>query len=317
MCEPALGVLYARARFFSDITLGSEGGKEREADMKGERYYLILVAGIAILCVSAVGELAVPHSDEPVLLGRPNPALADLKELYVIVELAGGEPNKDGLAREALEKLVADKLTKEAGITVAEDPLDKMESDSLKKLAKLLKKRDIAKRNLEWRWADVPELRVDIDMLKLGVSQQYVFHIQATLARPVVLPVQRGVRVKTDVWKLEPVMQVVSVEDMPGKVTETVLGQVETFIGCYLVASANYAEPADVNHVGTAAKGQAERVKGPPAVKYSYVASKNSRVFHRAGCSSAKRISPENLVGYNSREEAIRAGKRPCKRCEP
>ncbi|MHC4498119.1 MAG: Ada metal-binding domain-containing protein [Planctomycetota bacterium] len=285
--------------------------------MKGERYYLLLVTAVAILCVSAVGELAVPHSDEPVLLGRPNPALADLKELYVIVELAGGEPNNDGLAREALEKLVADKLTKEAGITVAEDPLDKVESDSLKKLAKLLKKRDIAARNLEWRWADVPELRVDIDMLKLGVSQQYVFHIQVTLARPVVLPVQRGVRVKTDVWELWPVMEAVSVEDMPGKVTETVLRQVETFIGCYLVASANYAEPADVNHAGMAAKGQVERAKEPAPAKYSYVASKNSRVFHRAGCSSAKRISPENLVGYNNREGAIQAGKRPCKRCEP
>ncbi|MHC4060329.1 MAG: Ada metal-binding domain-containing protein [Planctomycetota bacterium] len=285
--------------------------------MKGERYYLLLVTAVAILCVSAVGELAVPHSDEPVLLGRPNPALADLKELYVIVELAGGEPNKDGLVWEELEKLVRDKLTKEAGVTVVEDALDKMESDSLKKLAELLKKRDVAARNVEWRSGDIPELRVDVDMLKLRGSQEYVFHIQATLARPVVLPVQRGVRVKTEVWKLEPVMEAVSVEDMPGKVTETVLRQVETFIACYLVASANYAEPADVNDSDTATKGRAERVKEPGGAKYSYVASKNSRVFHRAGCSSAKRISPENLVGYNSREGAIQAGKRPCKRCEP
>ncbi|MHC4238611.1 MAG: hypothetical protein ACYSUC_02475 [Planctomycetota bacterium] len=229
--------------------------------MKGERYYLLLVTAVAILCVSAVGELAVPHSDEPVLLGRPNPALADLKELYVIVELAGGEPNKDGLVWEELEKLVRDKLTKEAGVTVVEDALDKMESDSLKKLAELLKKRDVAARNVEWRSGDIPELRVDVDMLKLRGSQEYVFHIQATLARPVVLPVQRGVRVKTEVWKLEPVMEAVSVEDMPGKVTETVLRQVETFIACYLVASANYAEPADVNDSDTATKGRAERVK--------------------------------------------------------
>jgi len=51
--------------------------------------------------------------------------------------------------------------------------------------------------------------------------------------------------------------------------------------------------------------------------KYKYVASKNSKIFHKPGCSWAKRIKTENLVGYNSKEEAIKAGKRPCKLCKP
>jgi len=51
--------------------------------------------------------------------------------------------------------------------------------------------------------------------------------------------------------------------------------------------------------------------------EYEYVASKNSNVFHKPDCRWAKKISSENLVGYNSREEAIKAGKRPCRWCKP
>ena len=48
-----------------------------------------------------------------------------------------------------------------------------------------------------------------------------------------------------------------------------------------------------------------------------YVASVNSEVFHKAGCKSAAKISAKNLVHYQTREEAIRAGKRPCAECRP
>jgi len=40
-----------------------------------------------------------------------------------------------------------------------------------------------------------------------------------------------------------------------------------------------------------------------------YVASRNSQVFHKAGCKSAAKISPKNLVNYATREEAVQAGK--------
>ena len=32
---------------------------------------------------------------------------------------------------------------------------------------------------------------------------------------------------------------------------------------------------------------------------------------------SAVKISEKNLVGYNTREEAIQAGKKPCAECKP
>lgn len=53
------------------------------------------------------------------------------------------------------------------------------------------------------------------------------------------------------------------------------------------------------------------------AVSEGYVASVNSGVFHKAGCKSASKISPKNLVSYKTREEAIQAGKRPCAECKP
>jgi NAD(P)-dependent dehydrogenase (short-subunit alcohol dehydrogenase family) len=43
-----------------------------------------------------------------------------------------------------------------------------------------------------------------------------------------------------------------------------------------------------------------------------YVASKRSPVFHWADCKSAAKIAAGNLVKYNTRDEAVKAGKRPC-----
>jgi phosphatidylserine/phosphatidylglycerophosphate/cardiolipin synthase-like enzyme len=48
-----------------------------------------------------------------------------------------------------------------------------------------------------------------------------------------------------------------------------------------------------------------------------YVASRNSGVFHKAGCESAAKISQKNLVHYATRDEAIQAGKKPCHECNP
>jgi hypothetical protein len=71
------------------------------------------------------------------------------------------------------------------------------------------------------------------------------------------------------------------------------------------------------------AKGYSETSRPPPqapesaATEVGYVASKNSQVFHHPGCKAAAKISSNNLVRYGTREEAIRAGKRPCKECKP
>jgi len=67
--------------------------------------------------------------------------------------------------------------------------------------------------------------------------------------------------------------------------------------------------------------GQYKSKVGSPATvqkkEWKYVASKKSNVFHRPDCKWVKKISTNNLVGFKSREEAIRSGRRPCKSCRP
>jgi len=51
--------------------------------------------------------------------------------------------------------------------------------------------------------------------------------------------------------------------------------------------------------------------------KATYVASAIREPFHRPDCKWAQRISPGNLQIFTTREEAIKAGHRPCKVCKP
>jgi len=92
----------------------------------------------------------------------------------------------------------------------------------------------------------------------------------------------------------------------------------DNFIRDYHLANKLSGESSDTNNRNnvsvTAPQGQ---IRSGVTARYKYVSSKNSQVFHSPQCRSAKRIKPENLVGYNSRDEAIQAGKRPCKVCKP
>jgi beta-lactamase superfamily II metal-dependent hydrolase len=48
-----------------------------------------------------------------------------------------------------------------------------------------------------------------------------------------------------------------------------------------------------------------------------YLSSKNSQVFHKADCRNGQKIKAENQVSFKTREEAVEAGKRPAKDCNP
>lgn len=48
-----------------------------------------------------------------------------------------------------------------------------------------------------------------------------------------------------------------------------------------------------------------------------YVASKRSNKFHRPDCEWGQKIAPYNLIKFNSRDEAIKAGYEPCRVCRP
>lgn len=50
---------------------------------------------------------------------------------------------------------------------------------------------------------------------------------------------------------------------------------------------------------------------------YKYVSSKYSIKFHRPDCKQALKIDPLIRVTFKTAKEAIDAGKRPCRLCNP
>ena len=48
-----------------------------------------------------------------------------------------------------------------------------------------------------------------------------------------------------------------------------------------------------------------------------YIGNSNSHIFHKPSCSSANTIKEENRVSFKSREDAVKSGYTPCKRCNP
>jgi len=154
-----------------------------------------------------------------------------------------------------------------------------------------------------------PELKIRVDVLKLE-------HIQTILAKNIYVEIEPALRQKADVWRTEPLMQAVSVREMPAKVSEVILKQAEVFIGSWRAANPKGAPYVDDN-IAVKPAGQIQTPIEQMPIENIYVASKNSDVFHKADCRWAKRIAPKNLVRYKSREEAINDGKRPCKLCKP
>ena len=77
------------------------------------------------------------------------------------------------------------------------------------------------------------------------------------------------------------------------------------------------AETRNSDKVLTPAKRRAKSKPGSSAGKYEFTGSKGSDVFHKSNCHSVSTISTENVVGYKTRQEAVKAGKRPCKWCNP
>jgi len=261
--------------------------------MKTKRYYFILTVLIALLYVPVLGQVELPLPEDNSLIGRANPALAGIKKLYVVVEPVDAKPGKDGLVWGQLQEKVERKL-KNAGLKIVPGVYLRQGSKA----------------------HDIPELRVTMEMLKFAESQLYVFRVQVSLAAMAYL-VEQKLFFKADVWKANPTIQTASVENMPVIVTGVILGQVEAFVHAYLAANPKDAQPGDSNKVSTVPKKWVKPVAKSTTAEYKYVASKNSKVFHKPDCTWAKRISPKNLVGYNSRAQAINAGKRPCKMCKP
>ena len=264
--------------------------------MKTRNHYLLLATVLTILSAPALAKQApsLPEDLPRPLIGRAHPVLAGIKGLHVDIAMPEAWAKKYGLALKDLKSKIEIKLTLRG---IAQIP-----------------------RLYNGRIITSPELRVDINVLRLDNSQQHVFRVQTSLVRSVHLATQPKLGFQADVWKAKAAMQAVSADEIPPTITKVVLEQVDSFIADYRIANPPGKRPTDANDIATLITAPTRQTKPtvkPTTAEHKYVASKNSKVFHKPDCSSAKRIKPTNLVTYGTRDKATEAGKRPCKICKP
>jgi hypothetical protein len=257
--------------------------------MKIKMHYFIFIVTTVFFCsVVSDGEEQSPPSEEPILISQSHPAFSGIDTLHVVVLQYGSKQNKYAQFYKQLEEDVKEKLHM-AGIVLETPTVDNI--------------------------LTVPELRIYISMLVLEGPTQYVCNIRVALARAVCLKNTQSPVFKSEIWQTTPVMQAISTEDIPEKVSDLVLEQVEDFIDLYKATNLANKQLSDVNINEPGLSSSPDKQIEPAGQKY--IASRSSDIFHKQNCRWAQNISKENLATYKSRDEAIKAGKRPCKTCNP
>ena len=263
--------------------------------MRRRKSFLAVAVLAVALSALTTARTQLPENIRPRLIARSHPELASIDSLYVTVIPSGRSPNEYDPTWRDLAQQVRHKLS-QAGIKVLTAGHDDKPIS--------------------------PRLVVYIDLLRLSDSKQRVFHIRTCLSRIVRLdlrPVRSAapVHIPADVWKTSSPVTLTSMPDPAGEIEKTVISQTETFIVAWIAANPPGRETTNVGETSVPGTKQTRPPTEPPPSGANYVASKNSKVFHRPDCSSARRISAHNLVTYRTRTEAINAGKRPCKICKP
>jgi len=262
---------------------------KREEKMKLEIHYFIFIVATGFLCTSLPGQVELtPSSGEPFLINQSHPAFSGIDELHVLLIQYDSKQDKDAQFYKRLEEDVKEQL-RIAGIKLATPTANNILTTS--------------------------ELRIYISSLGLENSQQHVFYVRTALARAVCLKDKHNPVFKSDIWQTFPVMQTMSTENMPAKITDAVLEQVDSFIKIY--KSTNPPDKQLPYESINETESSVSPEKQIDAVEHIYVASKSSDIFHKPECRWAQNISKKNLVTYKSKQEAIKAGKKPCKTCNP
>lgn len=245
---------------------------------------------MAILVAAAVGGAAdVPTRTEPDLLISVNHVLADVSELAVAL-VTEETP--------AVERLI---------------DVPKLKARIVQRL------RDGGLTPLERGTETTHRLVVHIEGVEVPDCNKCVFRIQTALSRLVTPPGLANRWLQTEVWRVRPVMEVVARPEAGDAMQAAVLIQAEAFVGAHKAARSVLGVAENVGKDAQAADGQGQTTPQSlgATTAYPFVASKSSGVFHRPDCRWAQNISGNNLVGYQTREEAVQSGKRPCKSCQP
>lgn len=106
--------------------------------------------------------------------------------------------------------------------------------------------------------------------------------------------------------------------DMQGEITAVSDGQTINFSTAKNAAAETLANAGAGQNAGQTGGGNADGAAEAGTTAGSYVLNTNSHKFHLPSCSSVDTISPKNRKDVNeSREQIIREGYAPCKRCNP
>ncbi len=243
-----------------------------------------------------------------------NLGLSDVDRLYVIVLLDGGIATKDGVVGEEVEEAIKEHLSQVCPQISLED---QKAADG--KLHQMINEKVSAAGKVKVRSIDTPELIVRISTRKY-TQQLVAFHVQSSFAKKVYLRASPRTAAKAEVWRLDVPIGSADANSISDAVRAESLRQVDAFVADWKRANGPRvsAEEKPKTDATTSAIKQLHRTVSPnQKVEHAYIASKNSKVFHKAGCRSAGRIDPENLVGFSSRDEAVISGRRPCKLCKP
>lgn len=243
------------------------------------RFLIILTAAIFLsdFCLAAeTGTVAKKDKAKIVI----NPALVGLNNFSLDTVIT--DQKLDGIDLNFLKKTIAVKLDR-SGLSIA--PADHL-SDF-----------------------DNPGIRVNIDILNFGSAGRYVFRVRTSVSVCILIEKDPAKYFTDEVWSRSSTFSISDGFSIGEAVHNVSLKQLNAFVLDFNYANGN---PASTEQ-NTTVQAQKNRVIVPAVPNQKFIASKNSRVFHKPDCSSVKSISDKNLVYYKNREEAIQSGKRPCK----
>ncbi len=263
--------------------------------MKTRNCYLILALATAICSVSAAAQLEYYPPAQKRESISPDPGLVGIRLITVTVVPPDRVPEKGFLDPEELKAQVEDRV-KKAGLNIF-----------------------TPKEGVRYDLGEISQLKVQLEAFKLADSEEYLCRVQTFVSRAVNLAhkYDHSYTFRADVWRTEPATVAASLADMSGQLAKVVLCQIDTFIAGCVAANPPGEQAVSADGAARAEQPKGESAATAPAIGQMYVASKNANAFHRPDCRWAKNISPNNLVSYSSRDEAIKAGKTPCKSCKP
>lgn len=162
------------------------------------------------------------------------------------------------------------------------------------------------------------ELIIRVEFLKVPDSNLFAVRIETVMGRQMLLATGSDRIFIVPLPLEQQSIRFVSEDDLPDFIEKTASQHIDQFLRNYKATkSLQERKTTDTDHTTAEPTDSTTASQQTQTLKYMYVASKNSSVFHKSDCRWAKKISPANFVGYQSRDEAINDGKRPCKWCKP